>query len=105
MGRTGKASSGGFCSRTRDWPALYMAGKFMSAGKSRRATAQDAASLAAVDIKNNMYTEGSARIYRAAGNTELATALVLKAVYIDPYDMDAHKMLAELYGKIRQHRW
>jgi tetratricopeptide (TPR) repeat protein len=62
-------------------------------------TAEQLDILAAVDIKNNMYTKGAARVYLALGKLDLATERARTAVYIDPYDMDAHKMLADLYEK------
>ena len=56
--------------------------------------------LAAVELNNNMYTKGAARIYRDIGDLDKAAARALKAVYIDPYDADAHRMLLDLYQKL-----
>jgi hypothetical protein len=40
-----------------------------------------------------------ARLYARAGNLDLACQRALKAVYINPYDMSAHELLAELDAK------
>jgi len=62
--------------------------------------AQELDILAAVDIKNNKYTKGAARAYRKIGKLDLAMQRALVAVYIDPYDTDAHELLADIYDKI-----
>jgi tetratricopeptide (TPR) repeat protein len=56
--------------------------------------------LAAVELNNNMYTKGAARIYRDIGDLDKAAARALKAVYIDPYDADAHRLLLDLYQRM-----
>jgi gamma-glutamyl:cysteine ligase YbdK (ATP-grasp superfamily) len=38
-------------------------------------------------------------VYRDQGNTDKAAAYALQAVYIDPYDPDAHELLADLDDK------
>jgi tetratricopeptide (TPR) repeat protein len=56
--------------------------------------------LAAVELNNNMYAKGAARIYRDTGNLAEAAKRALTAAYIDPYDADAHRMLADIDEKL-----
>jgi tetratricopeptide (TPR) repeat protein len=56
--------------------------------------------LAAVELGDNRFAKGAARIYRDIGNFQEAAKRALTAVYIDPYDDDAHRMLADLYEKL-----
>jgi len=55
--------------------------------------------LSRVELKDNRYTKVLARIYQKAGKLDLACQRALKAVYINPYDMAAHELLAELDEK------
>jgi tetratricopeptide (TPR) repeat protein len=52
-----------------------------------------------VELKDNRYAKRIARIYRDTGRLDDAQRYALQSVYIDPYDMDAHKLLAEVYEK------
>jgi tetratricopeptide (TPR) repeat protein len=52
-----------------------------------------------VDLKDNQYAKRIARIYRDEGKLEDAENYGMQAVYVDPYDLAAHKLLAELYEK------
>ena len=52
--------------------------------------------LGRVELKDNRYTKVLARIYQKAGKLDLACQRALKAVYINPYDMAAHELLADL---------
>ena len=52
-----------------------------------------------VELKNNQYTKRIAGIYRGMGKLKDATDAAVQAVYIDPYDLAAHKLLAELAEK------
>jgi cellulose synthase operon protein C len=56
--------------------------------------------LALVELNNNMYAKGAARIYRDQGQLDLAAARALQAVYIAPYDRDAHRLLADIDEKV-----
>ena len=40
-----------------------------------------------------------ARIYRDTNKLDDAAKYGLEAVYVEPYDLDAHKLLAEIYEK------
>jgi cellulose synthase operon protein C len=50
-----------------------------------------------VELKDNRYAKRIARLYRDMGRVEDAATYGKEAVYIDPYDIDAHELLAELY--------
>jgi cellulose synthase operon protein C len=52
-----------------------------------------------VELKDNRYTKVLARLYDRNGNLDLACQRALKAVYINPYDLSAHQLLAELDEK------
>jgi tetratricopeptide (TPR) repeat protein len=52
-----------------------------------------------VELYDNRYAKRIARIERDLGNMDQAVHYGLQAVYVDPYDMDAHQLLSELYGK------
>jgi cellulose synthase operon protein C len=52
-----------------------------------------------VEIKDNRYAKRIARLYRDTAQTDKAQQFALEAVYIDPYDLSAHELLAELYEK------
>jgi len=52
-----------------------------------------------VELHDNRYAKRIARLARDMDNMELAVSYGLQAVYVDPYDMDAHELLAELYEK------
>src|SRR6185295_2525191 len=53
--------------------------------------------LADVELKDNRYAKRIARLYRDTEKLDDALKFALTAVYTDPYDLDAHKLLAELY--------
>ena len=55
--------------------------------------------LDAVELKDNRYAKGIARIYRDAGEPDKAVKYAKQAVYVDPYDDAAHELLASLYEK------
>lgn len=52
-----------------------------------------------VEIKDNRYAKRIARLQRDNGKIEAAQQFALEAVYIDPYDLSAHELLAEIYEK------
>jgi tetratricopeptide (TPR) repeat protein len=52
-----------------------------------------------VELKDNRYAKRIARIYRDIGKIDDAVRYGMEAVYVDPYDLDAHELLAELYEK------
>jgi tetratricopeptide (TPR) repeat protein len=56
--------------------------------------------LARVELNNNMYAKRAARIYRDIGQLDKASARALQAVYIAPYDMAAHRLLAQIDEKL-----
>ena len=67
--------------------------------------------LHARSLHDNIYAKKISRVYRDENQTDDAVKFALQAVYIDPYDMDAHELLAQLYeksgnaaGQEREHR-
>ena len=50
-------------------------------------------------LHDNIYAKKIARVYRDEDKTADAVKYALQAVYINPYDMDAHELLAALYEK------
>jgi len=82
-------------------PHQRLAGLYMNAAvRDLKKAAEQLDILAAVELNNNMYTKGAARMYRQVGDLDKASARALKAVYIDPYDTDAHRLLLDLYEKL-----
>lgn len=54
------------------------------------------------ELHDNAYAKRIARIYRDLNRPTEAQDYALQAVYIDPYDVSAHQLLAEIYLKSPQ---
>ncbi|HSV14461.1 MAG TPA: tetratricopeptide repeat protein, partial [Tepidisphaeraceae bacterium] len=52
-----------------------------------------------VDLKDDRYAKRIARLYRDMNKLDDARHWAMQAIYIDPYDMDAHDLMAELCEK------
>jgi tetratricopeptide (TPR) repeat protein len=52
-----------------------------------------------VELHDNRYAKRISRVYRDLNKLDEAQRYALGAVYIDPYDLDAHKLLEELAEK------
>jgi tetratricopeptide (TPR) repeat protein len=52
-----------------------------------------------LDVRDDRYAKRIARLYRDQGDYKNAQAWGLQAVYIDPYDMDAHQLMQEICEK------
>ncbi len=52
-----------------------------------------------VEAKDNRYAKRIARIYRDINQLEKSQTFALESVYIDPYDVSAHELLAEIAEK------
>jgi len=52
-----------------------------------------------VELKDNRYAKRMSRLYRDANRLDDAAKYGLRAVYIDPYDLDAHKVLLDVFEK------
>jgi tetratricopeptide (TPR) repeat protein len=50
-------------------------------------------------LHDNVYAKKIARVYRDEGRIDDAVKFALQSVYINPYDGDAHELLAQLYEK------
>jgi tetratricopeptide (TPR) repeat protein len=55
--------------------------------------------LDAVELKDDRFAKRISRLERDAGELPRAIAEARRAVYTDPYDLDAHQLLAELFEK------
>jgi cellulose synthase operon protein C len=56
--------------------------------------------IAAVELKDSTFAKGAARVYRDLGDYPQAVQRATQAVYIDPYDPGAHKLLEECFAKL-----
>jgi tetratricopeptide (TPR) repeat protein len=52
-----------------------------------------------VELMDNRWAKRLARLYRDQQKMDKAVEFGMQAVYIDPYDQDAHELLGELYEK------
>jgi tetratricopeptide (TPR) repeat protein len=52
--------------------------------------------LHAVELKDNRYAKQIARVYRDIRKLDDAKTYAMQSVYIDPYDLDAHKLALEV---------
>ncbi|HWE96689.1 MAG TPA: tetratricopeptide repeat protein [Tepidisphaeraceae bacterium] len=55
--------------------------------------------LSEVELKDNRYAKRVARLYRDENKMDDAAKYALRAAYVDPYDLSAHELLAEIYEK------
>jgi tetratricopeptide (TPR) repeat protein len=82
-------------------PHQRLAGLYMNADVNQpEKAAEQLDILARVELMNNMYAKGAARIYRNIDELEKAHVRALQAVYIAPYDADAHRLLADIDEKM-----
>lgn len=52
-----------------------------------------------VELHRNLFAKRLSRVYRDLKKMDKAIEYALQAVYVDPYDPDAHELLCELYEK------
>lgn len=79
-------------------PRQRLAGLFLALKKHPEAIEQLDA-LHQAELKDNRFARQIARLYRDRNELEKATKYAMQAVYIDPYDLRAHELLAEIYEK------
>jgi tetratricopeptide (TPR) repeat protein len=60
---------------------------------------QHLATLHAAELKDNRYGKRIARLLRDQGKVDEALKYVRDAIFIEPYDIDAHELAADLYAK------
>jgi tetratricopeptide (TPR) repeat protein len=60
---------------------------------------ENLSALDAVELKDDRFAKRISRLERDEGELPRAIAEAQRAVYTDPYDMDAHQLLAELFEK------
>ncbi len=77
-------------------PHMRLAALYLKAKRPDDAVRQLEA-LHAVELNDNRYAKRIARVYRGEDKLDPATRYAMQSVYIDPYDLDAHELLAELY--------
>jgi len=81
-------------------PHQRLAGLYLTREVNQPAKAlEQLITLNKVEIKDNRYSKRIARLCRDLGETDKAVNYARQSVYIDPYDMDAHELLAQLYEK------
>jgi tetratricopeptide (TPR) repeat protein len=68
--------------------------------KQPEKSANEVATLAAVELQNNVYAKAAARAYFKLGKFDEAAKWGKRAVYTDLYDADAHKIMAEIDDKL-----
>ena len=79
-------------------PHQRLAGLYLRLNDPAKA-ADHLVALHKAEMKDNRYAKRVARIYRDLGTMDKAMQYAKESVYIDPYDTDAHVLLAELYDK------
>jgi tetratricopeptide (TPR) repeat protein len=79
-------------------PHQRLAGLFLVMKKYPEAI-QHLDALHQAELKDNRYAKRIARLYRDMKELDKATKYGVAAVYIDPYDLSAHELLAEIYEK------
>jgi tetratricopeptide (TPR) repeat protein len=79
-------------------PHMRLAALYLKAKRPDDAVKQLEA-LHAVELNDNRYAKRIARVYRGEDKIEPAIKYAVQSVYIDPYDSDAHELLAELYDR------
>ena len=81
-------------------PHQRLAGLYVSKEVNQPAKAIDAfIRLNDVELKDNRYAKRLARLYRDTGAMPKAIAVANDATLIDPYDLDAQRLLADLYER------
>ncbi len=81
-------------------PHRRLAGLYLTATIKQPAKAvEHLLKLGDLEIKDNRYSKRAARILRDSGNLDEARRIAMQAVYIDPYDADAHTLLGEIAEK------
>jgi predicted Zn-dependent protease len=80
-------------------PHKRLAGLYKLCDEPEKSAGQ-LAILAAVELQNNAYAKATARAYRNIGNFGEAARWAKRAVFTDLYDADAHRLLADLEGRL-----
>ncbi len=80
-------------------PHKRLAGLYKVNNQPEKA-AEQLAILAAVEVQTNVYAKATARALRDIGKYDEAVKWARRAMFTDPYDLDAHQMLADLDEKV-----
>ena len=81
-------------------PHMRLAGLYIATKQPEKAL-EHLVRLHQVSLKDNRYAKRIARLTLAAplNDTKKAEQYAMEAVYVDPYDLDAHELLLEVYRK------
>jgi tetratricopeptide (TPR) repeat protein len=79
-------------------PRKRLAGLYVATGQKEKAIEQ-LKRLHALEIRDDKYAKAIARLYRDLGDYPNAAAYALQAVYVQPYDLSAHQLLAQMCEK------
>jgi tetratricopeptide (TPR) repeat protein len=83
-------------------PHQRLAGLYLTKEVNQpRKAAEQLVALSKVDLKDNRYAKRVARVYRDIGDWPNALAYARRAVYVNPYDLDAHQLMAEICEKAK----
>jgi tetratricopeptide (TPR) repeat protein len=81
-------------------PHQRLAGLYLTKEVNQPTKAADhLVALSKVDLKDNRYAKRVARLFRDTGDLPKAASYAQWSVYVDPYDLDAHELLAEICEK------
>ncbi len=76
-------------------PRKRLAGLYAATGDQAQAIEQFK-KLHALEVRDDKYAKAIARLYRDEGDYRNAAAYALQAVYVEPYDLAAHQLLADM---------
>lgn len=79
-------------------PHQRLAGLYLRAGKTDKAI-DELDALNKVALKDNTYAKAIARIYLKDDKLDQAKKYAMNAIYIEPYDMAAHELMASIAEK------
>ena len=79
-------------------PHKRLAGLYVATGQKAKAIEQFKR-LHALEVRDDKYAKAIARLYRDLGDYKDAEAYALQSVYVQPYDLVAHQLLAQMCDK------
>jgi len=79
-------------------PHKRLAGLYQATGQKEKAIEQ-LKRLHQLEVSDDRYAKAIARLYRDLGDYKNAEAYALQAVYVEPYDLAAHQLLAQMCDK------
>ncbi len=79
-------------------PRKRLAGLYVAIGQREKAIEQ-LKRLHALEVRDDRYAKAISRLYRDLGDYKNAAEYALQAVYVQPYDLPAHQLLAQMCEK------